>query len=82
MFSAGSNFQLSDRAIQTVNTLGTKEARQTWERVFNQHYIQPVLTNLDKNLAIAMDLVANDDQQGLFFYLNHIPCIQTVEIVI
>ena len=61
-----------------MNTLGTKEARLTWERIFNQHYIQPVLTNLDKNLATAMDLVAKDDQQGLFLYLNHNPHIQSV----
>ena len=67
-------FNLSDGAIQTVNTLGTKEARQTWERIFNQHYIQPVLTNLEKNLATAMDSVANDDQQGLFRF-HHILCI-------
>jgi hypothetical protein len=65
-------FQLSrsDGAIQTVNTLATKEARQTWETIFTQHYIQPVLTNLDEQLATAMDLVAKDDQQGLFFYVN------------
>ena len=59
-----------DGEVQTVNTLGTKEARLTWERIFNQHYIQPVLTNLDKNLTTAMDLVANDEQQGLFYFHN------------
>ena len=59
-----------DGTIQAVNTLGRKEDRKTWERIFNQHYIQPVLTNLDKNLATTMDLVANDDQQGLFYFCH------------
>ena len=55
---------LSGGAVQTVSSLEAKEARKEWERIFNQHYIQPVLSNLDQNLARAMDLVANDDQQG------------------
>ena len=62
-----------------MTTLGTKEARQIWEKIFNQHYIQPVLTNLDKNLATAMDLVANDKEPGLLFYLSH---IHTGEIIV
>ena len=59
-------FFISDGAmhIRKFNALETKEARQTWERTFDQIYIQPVLTNLDKNLATAIHLVANDNQQG------------------
>ena len=55
---------LSGGVVQTVSSLEAKEARKEWERIFNQHYIQPVLSNLDQNLARAMDLIANDDQQG------------------
>ena len=47
-----------------MSSLDAKEARKEWERIFNQHYIQPVLSTLDENLAIAMDHVANDEQQG------------------
>lgn len=54
----------SDADIQTVSTLQSKDARQKWEVIFNQHYIQPVLNNLDDNLADAMDFIAKDDQQG------------------
>ena len=54
----------SGGTIQTVSSLETKEARKEWERIFNQHYIQPVLSTLDQNLAIAVDRVANDEQQG------------------
>lgn len=56
---------LSDGTVSTINTLGTKDARQKWEALFDQLYIQPVLTNLDRNLTEAMDLVASDDQQGI-----------------
>ena len=56
--------KLSGGAIQTMSSLEAKEARKEWEKIFNQHYIQPVLSTLDQNLAIAMDRVANDEQQG------------------
>ena len=42
-----------------------KQARKEWERIFNEHYIHPVLSSLDDNLTIAMDRVANDDKQGI-----------------
>ena len=58
-------FGISGGTIQTVSSLDTKEARKEWESVFNQHYIQPVLSTLDENLTIAMDFVANDKEQGL-----------------
>ena len=50
--------------IQTVSPLTDKQARKDWEKIFNEHYIRPVLTSLDGNLAKAMDRVANDDSQG------------------
>ena len=54
--------------VQTVSSLGDKEARKEWERIFNEHYIHPVLSTLDENLHIAMDHVANDEQQGSYIY--------------
>ncbi len=60
----------SGGTIQTVSSLEAKEARKEWERIFNQHYIQPVLSILDQNLAIAMDRVANDEQQG--YYITYV----------
>ena len=50
--------------ISAVNSLNTKSAREHWEREFSNHYIQPVLGNLDKMLRETMDLIANDDKQG------------------
>ena len=70
---------LSDGTVQTVNVLGTKEARQGWERIFNQHYVQPVLTNLDQKLTKMMDLVVNDEQQGSY---SHFYAPQLTSLVI
>ena len=56
--------ETSGGTVQTVSFLEAKEARKEWERLFNQHYIQPVLFTLDKSLAAAMDFVANDEKQG------------------
>ena len=50
--------------VQTVSSLETKENRKQWERIFDQHYIQFVLSTLDKSLAQAIDRVAKDDKQG------------------
>lgn len=50
--------------MQTVSLLEDKVARKEWEKQFNQHYVHPVLSSLDDNLAIAMDRVASDEQQG------------------
>ena len=56
--------------IQTVSSLTDKESRKQWETIFNDHYIQPVLSTLDNNLAFAMDLIATDDQQSnCLFYI-------------
>ena len=55
---------ISGGSIQTVSSLGDKEARKEWERIFNEHYVHPVLSTLDDSLAIAMDRVVNDERQG------------------
>lgn len=47
-----------------ANSLTTKEGRREWENVFNTHYIQPVLENLDQMLMDTLDIIANDDKQG------------------
>ena len=52
-----------------MSALGTKETRKEWERIFNQHYIQPVLSTLDENLTIAMGFVANDKEEGFISML-------------
>ena len=58
-------FFITDGDMELVSSLGTKEARKEWERIFNEHYILPVLSTLDERLMQAMDLVAaDDDQQG------------------
>ena len=56
--------ETSGEAIQTVSSLETKEDRKEWERVFNHHYIQPVLSTLDQSLTKAIDHVAKDEKQG------------------
>ena len=48
--------------------LDEKKDRDQWERIFNTHYIQPVLKGLDPKINEAMDLIAEDDEQGT---LNH-----------
>ena len=53
-----------DEKVQTVSSLQAKKDRKEWEKLFNQHYIQPVLSTLDENLAEAMDRVADDEKQG------------------
>lgn len=49
-----------------------KQARKEWERIFNEHYIHPVLSSLDDNLTIAMDRVANDDNQGIQYSIDYV----------
>ena len=53
-----------------MSSLEAKETRKEWEIIFNQYYIQPVLSTLDQNLTIAMDRVANDEQQGYYIIMN------------
>ena len=50
--------------MQAVSSLETKENRKEWERIFDQHYIQFVLSTLDESLAQAIDHVAKDENQG------------------
>lgn len=51
-----------------MNSLNTKNAREHWEKEFNAHYIQPILGDLDAQINRAMDLIANDDHQGISAY--------------
>ena len=50
--------------MRTVYSLETKATRQNWETIFNQYYIQPVLSTLTESLPNAIELVLNDEQQG------------------
>ena len=67
MFTASSTIA---EAIATVNSLNAKNAREHWEKVFNTHYIQPILGNLDVQVNIAMDLVSKDAQQGVYIRMG------------
>lgn len=40
--------------------LTSKENRESWEKAFNTHFIQPVLENLDIELNAAMSIIAED----------------------
>ena len=53
--------------VVEVNSLSTKDARKQWEKEFSDHYIQPVLGKLDVRIHNAVDLIANDDKQGICF---------------
>ena len=64
--------ETSGEAIPTVNSLETEENRKEWERLFNHHYIQPVLSTLDQSLTKAIDRVAKDEKQS-----NAIPHLYT-----
>lgn len=55
--------------VQTVSSFEAEETWKEWERLFNECYIQPVLSTLDQNLAVAMEYVANDGQQGYYITL-------------
>ena len=48
-----------------VKHLQSKDARKHWEKLFSVTYVEPVLTSLDAAIAGALDIVANDDQQGV-----------------
>lgn len=56
--------------IPTVNSLNTKNARELWEKEFNALYIHPILGNLDAKLHDAVDLIANDDKQGIILRIH------------
>lgn len=48
-----------------MTSLNSKSAREQWEREFNMHYIQPILSNLNAHVNEAMTLVADDEHQGI-----------------
>ncbi len=52
-----------------MNQLHSKKARNSWEQQLNLSYIKPVLNQLEVFMAKALDLVTNDDQQGLALYV-------------
>ena len=60
------NYGMFISLVGNTKLLNSKPARHEWELLFNDSYIEPVLKTLEKNMSKAMDLVANDDKQGLF----------------
>ena len=49
--------------------LTSKPERKRWEKAVNTHFIQPVLENLNLEVNVAMDLIANDKTQGKYAYI-------------
>lgn len=57
-----------------MNTLTTKQAREEWEDVFYQHYISPVLSNLESNIPQAIaSVVQNNPQSKNYYCITIIP---------
>ena len=56
---------ISEGSVQRVSSLKEKEHRRDWEKMFDQHYILPVVKKLDQEMEKAMDLIASDDQHGM-----------------
>lgn len=48
-------------SVSSVSSLRTREAREVWEDIFNQHYISPVL---GYNVSQAIASAAKDNQQS------------------
>ena len=51
--------------VESAKSLNSKVARGEWERLFNLSYIEPVIEKLDEKMKEAMNLVAEDDKQGI-----------------
>ena len=45
-------------------SLGSKELREEWEKIFYQACALPILQNVQVTLQNTLDLIANDDSQG------------------
>ena len=56
--------------ITSEGILSSKNAREQWEKRFNNCYIQPILLKLDEKIGAAIDLIANDDKQSMAFNKN------------
>lgn len=46
--------------------LRSKQDRQEWETSFNQHYLQPVVSNLQQEVSHAMNSAINDTAEGTY----------------
>ena len=66
----------------TYSTLLAKEAREKWEKCFNDAYIQPTLRQLDTSLHEATQLLLNDkkeDRDRLFYMVYELSLIHISE---
>ena len=53
--------------MKTIASLTTTKQREEWEKLFNKMYIQPVLTNLEKNIQAGVKSVFEDSKTGKQF---------------
>ena len=49
--------------------LPLQEALWKWEKLFNMHYILPVLGDLANHLNYTMEAIVADDKQGISYLL-------------
>ena len=50
--------------VEAVKTLAARNTREQWETVFNKHYVQPVLGNLEQKVGLAMQTILSDNDQS------------------
>ena len=50
--------------MKTIASLTNTKQREEWEKLFNKMYIQPALTNLEKNIQAGVKSVFDDSKTG------------------
>ena len=53
--------------MKTIASLTNPRQRDEWEMIFNKMYIQPVLTNLEKNIQAGMKSMFEDSNTGILY---------------
>ena len=53
--------------MKTIASLTNPRQRHEWEMIFNKMYIQPVLTNLKKNIQAGMKSMFEDSNTGILY---------------
>ena len=55
---------IEDAQLKKAKSLGSKSARDSWEELFADHYIKPVLEDLDNILNENMKKIALSSSDG------------------
>lgn len=58
-----------DQITENAGQLLSKDARKKWEQHFDRSFIDPVCSQLEASVNKALDLISNDDQQGVVVVL-------------